>query len=634
MHVLATAGHVDHGKSSLLRQLTGMEPSRLPEERKRGMTMQLGYVWLTDAEGRPVGIVDVPGHADYRIAMLSGVSAVDAFLFVCAADDGWMPQSEEHLWALKTFGVKNGVVVVTKTDLVSPERVADVKAECEVRFYEALGREVNVIAWSATQDGAQLVKAALDRELALLPEAKDQGRPMMFVDRVFTAQGQGTVVTGTLRDGTLGERQRVELIPSGRTAPIRSIQTYGKSVLTARPNCRVALQLAGIEVVDVPKETQIALSGRAYTTNTVDILFSPFQGYTTRGKKPPEVVVVHGGVRTKAVLKQMGGGYARLELACRRWLRFEERLLIVSSGLDRILGGGAVLDEAPVRGIRKAAERLPLIEDFSIEEYLTLQIAKGVCIRQGDVELRTRFAQEELEEAYEDLKGCFVYLDDWISDAEHVERLQEKIVALLTRYHVDHPEEEGLPESKLAKRIAVPDDFLRQLLRALKRAKKISQVGPYLKLATHVPRVDRTSAVVQKLESFAASQVQGVWSMFDLGVNDDAKRRILARFVADGKFVRMDEKHVMSTPVYRTLVDKVLALMEREGPISAAVVRDRLGVGRKIVIMLLEAMDAEGLTRRMEERRGLADGRARGATAATSSAAPAPEAPTPPAARS
>ena len=153
MHVLGTAGHVDHGKSSLLRVLTGMEPSRLAEERRRGMTMQLGYVWTTGPEDETVGIIDVPGHADYRLAMLSGASALDAFLFVCAADDGWMPQSEEHLWALRALGITAGVVALTKCDLVTTERLADLQAELEVRFFEALGREVVERRADASGDG-------------------------------------------------------------------------------------------------------------------------------------------------------------------------------------------------------------------------------------------------------------------------------------------------------------------------------------------------------------------------------------------------------------------------------------------------------------------------------------------------
>ncbi len=607
MHVIGTAGHVDHGKTSLLRLLTGMEPSRLAEERTRGMTMQLGFVWMPGEDDRPIGVVDVPGHADYRLHTITGASTIDAFLFICACDDGWMPQSEEHLWALSAFGVTHGVVVLTKTDLVDKARFAELAAEMEVRFFEALGREIPIVGFSATTgEGLADLRRNLFRELGTLPQEKDLGRPQMFVDRVFSVAGQGTVVTGTLRDGTLSDRQVVEVLPSRKKTQVRSIQMYGRAVRAALPNARVALQLANLSVTDVPRDSQIVDPMHVFLTAAIDVRLRTYQSYRINPKKNPEVIVVHGGVKTKAKLIAIGPleeereptWHVRLKLEVERMIRFDERCLIVSAGGDRVLGAGRVVDESPGTSITVAADLLPLIADYSVEEYLALNVAKIGALRFRDIEKRTRFPP--LEETF-----GFLALDDWLAEPSRAEEWNAAIMGRLAKQHKEMPTEEGLAESALVKALRLDADLLHSLLRALKKSNAIQQVGPYLKVFGYVPRADHTTKLAIRLEGVATCDEPVAQSYADLGVTSEETRRVLGRFVADGKLVRLDEDHVMGAVAHRILVERIQGFLATHGPGTAAEIRDHLEIGRKVVILVLESMDHAKLTYRDGNHRGL-----------------------------
>lgn len=605
MHVIGTAGHVDHGKTSLLRHLTGMEPSRLASERARGLSTQLGFVWMPGPDGRPIGVVDVPGHADYRLHTLTGAGAFDAFLFVCACDDGWMPQSEEHLWALAAYGIDHGVVVLTKSDLVNNDRLASLTAEMEVRFFEALGREIPVIGFSATTnpDTAPINKL-LFTELRDLPAIQDCGRPQMFVDRVFTVAGQGTVVTGTLRDGTLSERQVISIQPSGKKAQIRSIQCYGQAVKTADPNVRVALQLANVGVADVPKDSQIADPAQIYLTSSIDIRLRLFPGAHINPKKSPHIIVMHGGVKTEGKMiaiaaldsSRDSSWHVRIKLALPRLIRFDERCLIVSSGADKVIGAGRIVDEAPKTSTSAAAPLLASIHAFSQEEHLALNLAKSGAVRQRDLTLRTRFP------ALGPTKDFFI-LGAWLTEKSRVKEWQDAILALIEKRHRLAPMDDGLAESALVKSLRIDTDLVHALVAQLKTDGRIEQVGPYLKIFGYTPRADHTSAFVTQLERLAQDAKPVLLSHFDLGIDTDEKRRIVARFVSDQKLVRLDEKHLMSGPAFRSLASQVAAHITQSGPATAAAIRDNLQLGRKLVVLLLEAMDHAKITVRSGEHR-------------------------------
>src|SRR4051812_2526882 len=254
MHVVGTAGHVDHGKSTLVQALTGMDPDRLAEEKERGLTIDLGFAWTALSSGRTLAFVDVPGHVRFIKNMLAGVGAVDACLFVVAATEGWKPQSEEHLRILELLGVEHGVVALTKVAVADDDTrqlaALDVADHLDGTFLQSAPVvEVDVPADRGVDD----LRAALDDLLATTPTAADVGRPRLWVDRVFAAKGSGTVVTGTLTGGTIATDDELTVMPAGRKVRVRALQTHQQARDVARPGSRVAANLTGVHHDDVQR---------------------------------------------------------------------------------------------------------------------------------------------------------------------------------------------------------------------------------------------------------------------------------------------------------------------------------------------------------------------------------------------
>jgi len=272
IRVVGTAGHVDHGKSTLIRALTGIDPDRLREERERGMTIDLGFAWLTLPGGADVGIVDVPGHQDFIRNMLAGVGGIDAVMLVIAADEGVMPQTREHLAILELLGIDRGVVVLAKRDLVDDEWAALVSAEVRAALARTPLADAPIVEVSATtRSGLDELLIALETVLGAAPPRRDLGRPRLPIDRAFTMTGFGTVVTGTLVDGALRVGDEVELVPGGLRGRIRGLQTHRRPIEVAQPGSRVAANLTGIEKEAIARGMVLALPGTLAPTRAIGV---------------------------------------------------------------------------------------------------------------------------------------------------------------------------------------------------------------------------------------------------------------------------------------------------------------------------------------------------------------------------
>ena len=307
MQVIATAGHVDHGKSTLVRALTGMEPDRWAEERRRGLTIDLGFAWMTLPSGRQVAFVDVPGHERFVPNMLAGVGAVPAVLFTVAADEGWMPQSEEHLAAVHALGISHGLLAVTRSDLAGPE---DARRQALARLAASSLGEVEAVAVSArTGLGLAALRAALDRLAARLPHPDPAAPVRLWVDRAFRVRGSGTVVTGTLPAGTIRAKQELLLAPSMEPVRVRGIETLKQAAAQVSGVARVALNLRGAERVTPARGMALITPGRWTLAATVDVRLAAASG------RPPRQLTLHAGsARTAARLRPLGGLIARLTL--------------------------------------------------------------------------------------------------------------------------------------------------------------------------------------------------------------------------------------------------------------------------------------------------------------------------------
>ena len=357
MRVIATAGHVDHGKSTLVRALTGTDPDRFAEEKRRGLTIDLGFAHAV-IDGEPISFVDVPGHVRFLRNMLAGVGGVDACLFVVAATEGWMPQSEEHLRILELLGIRHGVVALTKVDLAGePDLVElaalDVTEHVAGTFLD--GAPVVPVAAPAGT-GLDELRAALGRLARTTPAAVDRGRPRLWIDRVFAARGSGTVVTGTLTGGAIATGDRMVVEPGGRGVRVRSIQTHGVVVERIDPGNRVALNLSGIEHTELARGDAVVAPGQWHLTDRFDarlhVLASLDHTVSRRGAYLAYLGSGEHAVRLRVLgpdaIRPGTDALVRIHLGTAVPLLPGDRFVLRETGRDETVGGGEVLDVAPV----------------------------------------------------------------------------------------------------------------------------------------------------------------------------------------------------------------------------------------------------------------------------------------------
>ncbi|MFL7811433.1 MAG: selenocysteine-specific translation elongation factor, partial [Anaerolineae bacterium] len=363
MHVIGTAGHVDHGKSTLVLALTGINPDRLREEQEREMTIDLGFAWLTLPNGDPVGIVDVPGHRDFIENMLAGVGGIDAALFVVAADEGVMPQTREHLAILDLLGVDKGVVALTKTDIAeSEEWIGLVAADVSETLEGTVLEDAPIIPVSArTGQGLDALTSALQEMLSQVEPRRDRGRPRLPVDRVFTISGFGTVVTGTLADGNFAVGQEVEVQPQGLKARVRGLQTHKEKVEQAVPGSRVAMNLTGVSKAELARGNVITTPGWLRSTVLADVQLRYLPAAPRPLRHNTQLKFFCGAAETLARVRLLGQdqlqpgetGWAQLRLKEPVALVKGDRFIVRFPSPAATVGGGTIVDSNPGRRYRR-----------------------------------------------------------------------------------------------------------------------------------------------------------------------------------------------------------------------------------------------------------------------------------------
>jgi selenocysteine-specific elongation factor len=563
MHVVATAGHVDHGKSSLVLALTGTDPDRFEEEKRRGLTIDLGFAHAVLPSGAGVSFVDVPGHVKFLKNMLAGVGAVDACLFIVAATEGWKPQTEEHLRILELVGVRHGVIALTKVDLVDDDHrelvMLDLADHVEGTFLET----VTVVPVAATLGiGLDDMRAALDSMLAVTPHATDRGRPRLWVDRVFAAKGSGTVVTGTLTSGSLAVGQNVEVGPLKRPARVRAIQTLGQSVEVIGPGNRVALNLNGVEHSDVVRGDAVVTSGQWRATRffdaSLDVMAAidhdvsrrgAYAVYVGSGEYPVKMRVLG----TEAIAPG-GHGSVRLHLPTGLPLLPGDRFVVRESGRSETIGGGEVLDVAPALAANRA------VPDRSVDRV----IAERGWMTADELWLLT-------DERREPTLGRFV------TTPEAISALTTEVRAAIEA------------AGPLGLDVATLDERGREVLA---RLDDVEVVAGRARIAAAVdPLAGHPFVAALAAGGFAPPGADGV-------DRAELRRLIQREFIVerDGIYFHPD--------VIDQAADKARQLLaaEPEG-FTLAALRDATGATRKYIVPLANELDARGLTRRRGDLR-------------------------------
>jgi selenocysteine-specific elongation factor len=608
MYVVATAGHVDHGKSTLVRALTGMEPDRWAEERRRGMTIDLGYAWMTLPEGEKLAFVDVPGHERFVPNMLAGLGPVPAVMFVVAADGGWMPQSAEHLAAVDALGVRRGLLVITRSDLADPAPAAR-QARAEIAR-TSLG-DVEAIPVSAvTGQGLDDLKAALYRLAASLGgspvsgPAPDRAAPVrLWIDRSFTIRGAGTVVTGTLPAGTVRNGQELALAPSGRTVRVRGLETLGEPTDAVSGVARVALNLRGIPA-DLPARGMALIEpGRWTLTSELDVRVTP-PAADPHPKFPPDLLIHIGSARTRARVRMLGTDsvYARLRLKDPLPLHAGDRVILRDPGAAGLaIYGATVLDPFPPPLARRGAGAAAVRE---LDAWPDIPTAADL-LRRHKLLRGPQLAAAGLADQPAPVAG------DWLADPEHWAWLRAELPRAVAAFCARDPLAPGMPAEAARAALSLPS---RDLVAALATDSVVLD-GAYLRIfAKQAPEPGGNAGPGPASRSAPAGQLppkiaESVQAVLD-GLADDPfaapdterlralglDARALAAAARVGLLLRIADLVVLAPGADKVAAERLAGL---EQPFTTSQARQALRTSRRVAIPLLEYLDRTRVTERL-----------------------------------
>ena len=580
MPLIGTAGHVDHGKSTLVQRLTGRDPDRWKEEKERGLTIDLGFAWALLPSGIEVSFVDVPGHERYMKNMLAGIEAVDIALLVVAADEGWMPQTEEHVAVLDLLGVRDGVVALNKADTVDDDLMELAVLEISERLAGTSLEDAPIVSLSAvTGEGVDTLVAHLD---ALASSLEQQtGRPRLWIDRSFPISGAGTVVTGSLLGGKLDMDQIVEVYPSGLTGRIRGIQTHEKAVTSVEPGRRVAINLAGIDHDEIARGKMLGLPNQWDSTSRFSAQVESTRYVEELDTKGAYTIHV-GSTAQRTTMTGRSGRSAVFQTDDPISLSSGDRFIIRDTGRKMVVGGGRVIDISPPsnREALAFAEQMPL--DASPDEFA----ARLLAVRRSETidALMRHSGGRPPDDA--------VVVGDMAVNAEYAESLVQAAIRLCSEAQLENPLRPGMSLATLAEKLDVGP----AVVEAVIEASPLVRRGPVV--AT--PEFSPTPSDSQMADWSAARERLGASLGVPKDTDLDVDGEMLAHLLRVGELTRISDDLVFLPSQIESLEEIGRNL---DDGFTVADFRDATGLSRKYAVPILEWMDKEGLTVRRGETR-------------------------------
>ncbi|HET7700119.1 MAG TPA: selenocysteine-specific translation elongation factor [Candidatus Limnocylindria bacterium] len=615
VRVVGTAGHVDHGKSTLIRALTGIEPDRLREERERGMTIDLGFAWLTTPAGTDIGFVDVPGHQDFIRNMLAGVGGIDAVLLVISADEGVRPQTREHLAILGLLGIGRGVIALAKRDLVDETWAELVRGEVRAVLAGTPLAEAPLVEVSAVS-GAGLAEltGTLERVLGEAPQRRDTGRPRLAIDRSFTMTGFGTVVTGTLVDGSLSVGDEVELVPGGGRARIRGLQTHRRALERAVPGSRVAVNLTGVDKDEVDRGMVLVRPGTLAPTGALSVHLSLLDDISAPLAHDEEVKVHTGTAEVMARVSLLEGdalgpgatAWTHLRLAAPLAVAMGDRLVVRRPSPSETLGGGTVADVQAVRP-RRRAEAVAALERRTGPSALARLVASlDIPRTTAEAGLRSGLDTAERDAALAAglAAGEIVALGDAHIARAGFEALATHALRVCEQAHRRAPLRSGAPREEVRAALGLAPKRFAALVERLAAEGRIVDRGASLAAPGHVVRLSaeqearwaRARAAILRDPARPPSPAQ-------LESEHGLDRELIAALGERGDLVRIGTDAVFLPETVGTFALAVINELAAARSITVARARDLTGSSRRHVMPLLQLLDDHGLTRRVGDDR-------------------------------
>ncbi len=620
MRVIGTAGHVDHGKSTLIAALTGVHPDRLKEEQEREMTIDLGFGWMTLPNGEELGIVDVPGHRDFIGNMLAGIAGIDAALLVIAADEGVMPQTREHLSILDLLQIPAGIIVLTKTDLAS-----------DPTWLDLVEKEVRAAVAGTVMDGAPLVRVSarnmtgLDGLISTLMGVlqnqimrSDLGRPRLPIDRVFSISGFGTVVTGTLTDGGLALEDEIEILPGGARGRVRGLQTHKKKETTAIPGSRTAVNISNIQIEKIRRGDVLTHPGQYQATRRLDARFRSLKDATANLQHASEMKLFVGASETMARLRLLDA--EEIKPGEEGWIQLELRDPVVAVRGDRYilrrpspgetLGGGLIVDHQP-KGRHKrfddgVLESLAsLFQGSPAEVLLEAALALHAAPVKEIIE-RSRIDPSIAESALQDLlaKGSLVNLemsetgagsDNLLLALPHWNALYANAIQLIESYHQSFPLRQGIPREELKSRLKLQPRLFNAAIKKLIDAHTVTEAGDSIGLTGYKVKfdADQQAEVQSLIQKFAQSPFSPP-SVRE--IQAEVGEEVFNALMETGDLIVVSQEVVFRKQDYDLMVTKIKQTLHQNKQITLAEVRDLFDTSRKYAQALLEHLDSIGVT--------------------------------------
>ncbi|OFT49158.1 translation elongation factor [Corynebacterium sp. HMSC06D04] len=587
MYVVATAGHVDHGKSTLARALTGMDPDRWEEEKRRGLTIDLGFVWTHLPSGADVAFVDVPGHERFLGNMLAGLGPAPVVLFVVAADEGWQAQSTDHRDAIAALGISHGVVALTRADRADDQRRRDVRAEVGRQLAGTALADAAIIEVSAkTGEGIEKLRAELDTVLAAAPAPDAEQRVRLWVDRSFSVKGAGTVVTGTLGAGSIAVGDRLDLLSGGELVPVevRGLHSENTAVVSAQPVTRVAVNLRGVEAEAISRGDSLLSPSTWRVTQEFDV--RRVSGESLDGIAQ-ELIAHTGTAGVEARVRPLSGDFARIRLSAPLALGLGDRFVLRGPGARHVLAGVEIVDLVPPALRRRGAAARRAEELAQLEDYRN----PAQSLRHRGYALLSELEQDGYETSAPPA-GVIAFNKWWIT-AGQVGKWKQALNDAVQEHMAAKPLSVGLPRGAARDVLGVEEDSLLNLAVA---AAKLESAEGVIRLPGAAVNLGEAEASVAELERrlkrepFAAPEAA---DLRELGLGN----KELAAAERAGRLLRLKDGVVL---LPAAVAEARTRLQGIEQPFSTSQARQALCTTRRVAIPLLEQLDAKGITRRLD----------------------------------
>lgn len=621
--IIGTAGHVDHGKTALIKALTGIETDRIKEEKKRGITIELGFAYLDLPDGEKAGIIDVPGHEKFVKNMLAGAGGIDLALLVVAADEGFMPQTREHLGILSLLNISEGIIVVTKKDMVDEDWLEIVCDEIRQEVQGTFLENAQIIPVSSyTGEGIEQLRQAIFTMIDQKTQIKNLDVPFRIpVDRIFSVEGFGTVITGTLIEGTMKVGDPVTVYPSRIESRIRNLQVHSQDVQEAYAGQRVAVNLAGLKKTDLNKGDVIAVPDSMHTTMMIDIHLTVLKDCDREIRNATRLHLYHGArdILCKIVLldrDSVGAGescYAQLRLEEEIAVKTGDRFVLRFYSPVETIGGGVILDSNPFKHKRNDAavlESLKLKEGGSDREKISAALRDYSARFEAldFLQIQTGIPKEQFEQQINKLikdKVAFRVSDNVVIHTDYLNRLKDSAVKLLESYHKENPLREGMKKDEFRNKLIKYEDIsvVDKITDSLVNRKVLKYVNNCVALADFEVQQDNNQQEIENAflqGGFSPESPDQIAARFPKVKNF---KQVLESLVNTGKLVRVEEKILLHADYYNKALTLAKEHVDQNGQITLAEMRDLMGASRKFAVAVLEYWDKRGITKKVGDAR-------------------------------